>query len=85
VVVLLTSLLGCDQAGHSATEKKPTKAEWRAKFANSFGQTASMGIVDNLTGSIQAGHGGAEKKPDNWTPRVRDGWPARMLMNSTAS
>lgn len=48
VVVLATSLVGCDQGTPSVEAKKPTKAEWRANFANRFGQTASMGIVDNL-------------------------------------
>lgn len=48
VFVLLTSLLGCDQGGQSFTAKKPTKAQWRAKFGSHFGQIAQMGIVDNL-------------------------------------
>ncbi len=39
-------LSGC--GGGSPTAPKPTKAEWRAKLAGSYGQVAQLGIINNL-------------------------------------
>lgn len=53
--VLLAGLVGCAKGGggssstaESSAAKKSTKAEWKAKFGSKFGQTAQMGIVENL-------------------------------------
>src|SRR4051812_10290804 len=51
MAVLIVGLAGCGEAAsgpQSAGSGKPSKAEWRKKLENKFGQTAAMGIIDNI-------------------------------------